>query len=190
MQTPPLTLNILTDLDRYYISLLLYAMIPWKVANRFSVSMPIVKNFFTAVRQNEGARLPIGAAGFCWGGKHTVNLACGLTTPDGKPLLDAGFAGHPSNLEIPGELEKMVKPVSFALGEKDMVIKGEQITLVQEAVAKLSEVHGGEVKVYPGAGHGFCLRADILQNDAEAQAEEAENQAISWLQKHFQKVSY
>ncbi len=171
----------------YYAFWLLYGMIPWKIANRFSVSMPIVENFFTAVRQKEGAHLPIGAAGFCWGGKHTVNLAYGLSEVDGKPLLDAAFTGHPSNLEIPIELEKIVKPISFALAENDMVIKGQQITKLQEAAEKLSE---SEVKVYPGAGHGFCVRADVLQEDASAQAFEAEDQAIQWFQRHFQRISY
>lgn len=182
--------NLQTDLDRYYVACILYGMVPWRIANGFGVSMPLVKDFFTAVRQNEGAHLPLGAAGFCWGAKHTVNLAHGLTTPDGKPLLDAGFTGHPSNLEIPAELEKVVKPVSFALAEKDMQVKAKQITQIKDAIAKLPEAYGGEVKVYPGAGHGFCVRADLLNKDAEAQALEAEEQAISWFQKHFQNVSH
>ena len=161
-------------------------MLPWTVANRFAVSMPIVEAFFTAVRQNEGSRLPIGAAGFCWGGKHTVNLAYGATTPEGKPLLDAAFTGHPSNLVIPTELEKIVKPISFALAEKDITLKGGQITLVQEAAAKLPT---SEVKIYSGAGHGFCVRADVTEKTAETQALEAEEQAISWFQTHFESFS-
>ena len=148
--------------------------------------MPIVEAFFTAVRQNEGSHLPIGAAGFCWGGKHTVNLAYGATTPEGKPLLDAAFTGHPSNLEIPTELNKIVKPISFALAEKDITIKGDQIRLIQEAAAKLPK---SEVKVYPGAGHGFCVRADVSEKTAETQALEAEEQAISWFQKQFESFS-
>ena len=162
-------------------------MIPWKIANRFSVSMPVVKDFFTAVRQHEAAHLPIGAAGFCWGGKHTLNLAHGLATADRKPLLDAAFTGHPSNLEIPSELEKISQPVSFALAENDMVIKGDLIGQLQAAVENLPH---SEVKVYPGAGHGFCVRADVLRTDAEAQAAEAEDQAIAWFQRHFQGLSH
>lgn len=186
----PTCTDMRSNPDRYYVACLLYGMVPWRIANGFSVTMPIVKNFFSAVRKNEGEHLPIGAAGFCWGAKHVVNLAHGLATPDGKPLLDAAFTGHPSNIEIPAELESITKPISFALAEKDIQVKAKQIAQIKEVIARFPEAYGGEVKVYPGAGHGFCIRADVLKKDAEAQALEAEEQAITWFQKHFQAISY
>ncbi len=63
-------------------------------------SYPKVKSWFEQLRKAEGDTLPIGAAGFCWGGKHTVLLAAGERI-DGKLLIDAGFTAHPSMLKCP-----------------------------------------------------------------------------------------
>lgn len=67
--------------------------------------------------------MPLGAAGFCWGGKHVVNIARGGLAKNGSPLVDAVFTGHPSILEIPSELEKVVKPLSVAIGDKHIILK-------------------------------------------------------------------
>jgi dienelactone hydrolase len=40
-----------------------------------------------------------------------------------------------------------------------------------------------EVIVYPGAGHGFCVRGDPQNSNQVQQAKDAEDQAISWFQK-------
>lgn len=168
----------------------LQAVVPFMISNSFSKSWPIIESFFTAVRQNEGSNLPVGAAGFCWGGKHVVNLAHGSQTADGKPLIDAGFTGHPSLLKIPDEIEKIKIPVSFALGEKDMTLKMPQIQQIQKVVDAQPEDQKGEVKVYNGAGHGFCVRADHVLQDQEQAATEAEDQAVDWFNRHFQKLPY
>jgi dienelactone hydrolase len=159
--------------------------IPFKYYNIFEASWPIVENFFESVRENEGAELPIYGAGFCWGGKHIVNLAAGAdTASNGKPLLNAGFTGHPSFLQIPTEIEKISIPVSFALGDKDIVVKPPQIEQIKKVFAGESGAEKGEVVVYEGAGHGFCVRADFVLDDASKQADEAENQALAWFEKY------
>ncbi|OJJ71153.1 hypothetical protein ASPBRDRAFT_154184 [Aspergillus brasiliensis CBS 101740] len=175
----------------YHIACAAYAMIPFMYHNKFSTTWPTVKTFFTAVRQNEGTNLPIAAAGFCWGGLHTVYLAHGKEEDkvNGKPLIDAGFTGHPSNLSIPGDIEKIKIPVSFAMAELDSMVKMSQIKQIEKALGE-GDNDVGEVKVYYGAGHGFCVRADVLVKDVRAQAEEAEDQAIGWFQRQFAKVSY
>ncbi|KAF2084768.1 dienelactone hydrolase family protein [Saccharata proteae CBS 121410] len=175
----------------YHLFWTMYGVIPFMRHNSFDKSWPKVKSFFAAVHENDGASLPVGAAGFCWGGKHTVNLAYGYEAANGKPLIDAGFTGHPSNLVIPSEFEKVVKPVSFALGDKDIIVKASQIPEVRKAIEEdKPEAQKGEVKVYPGAGHGFCVRADLVLDNAEKQANEAEDQAIAWFQRHFSKTNY
>ncbi|OQE09289.1 hypothetical protein PENFLA_c114G08783 [Penicillium flavigenum] len=100
----------------YHLASMLTKMLPFMYYNTLGTSWPIVRDFFKSVRENEGADLPIYGAGFCWGGKHIVNLAAGADmASNGKPLLNAGFTGHPSLLEIPSEIEKIKIPVSFAL---------------------------------------------------------------------------
>ena len=163
-------------------------MIPFMVQNRSGRSWPIVESFFTSVRENEGASLPIGTAGYCWGGQHVVKLAHGVKAPNGKPLIDAGFTGHPSALSIPSDIEKITKPVSFALGDKDFVISPAQIDEIRGIVESKTGGAKGEVKAYPGAGHGFCVRADRVHvENEEKQAAEAEDQLLQWFGQHFRK---
>lgn len=170
---------------RYHLASMLTRMLPFMYYNTFGVSWPIVRDFFKSVRENEGADLPIYGAGFCWGGKHIVNLAAGADMAlNGKPLLNAGFTGHPSLLEIPSEIEKIQIPVSFALGDKDIVLKTLHIERIRQVFASESGTGKGEVVVYEGAGHGFCVRADFVLEDASRQADEAENQALAWFGKY------
>ncbi|KAJ9488269.1 hypothetical protein VN97_g5013 [Penicillium thymicola] len=169
----------------YYVACVMTQIIPFKYHNSFETAWPNVRDFFKSVRENEGSELPIYAAGFCWGGKHTVNLGFGDdTASNGKPLLNAGFTGHPSNLEIPSDIEKIVIPISFALGDKDMVVKPPQIKQIQQVFENEAKSTKGEVRVYEGAGHGFCVRASLIIGDACKQADEAEDQALAWFERH------
>lgn len=165
-------------------------MIPFTFFNSPGKTYPGVKAFFEAVRSNEGSSLPVGAAGFCWGGKHTVLLSMEPDVAGVKPLIDAGFTGHPSMLEIPVEIEKIRKPISFAIGEFDIAVKTPHIEQIKVVVDKQEEAYKGEVKVYPGAGHGFCVRADHILKESASQASEAEDQCIEWFNKHFRDVKY
>ncbi|RDW81333.1 dienelactone hydrolase family protein [Aspergillus mulundensis] len=175
----------------YHIACALYVMPTFMIRNRPAKSYPLVESFFVSLRQSpEGQRLPIGAAGFCWGGKHTLLLSHGAsTTINGakRNLIDAGFTGHPSMLALPGDIEKMVIPVSFALAELDSSLKGEQIEMIKRFVEEKEEV-GGEVKVYVGAGHGFCVRADVAVEKSYRQAAESEEQAVEFFRKQFAKI--
>ncbi len=184
---PPLFIDacrVANKRTRYHIANLVYAITPFMINNRPSKSYPIVESFFTSLRQSSEGHLPIGAAGFCWGGKHTVLLAHGATTTmDGekKNLIDAGFTGHPSLLAIPEDIDKITVPVSFALAELDNSVKADKI----EEVKKVMEGKEGEVKVYLGAGHGFCVRADMAVEDSGRQAVESEEQAVDFFNKRF-----
>lgn len=64
------------------------AFIPWLIQTRKSVTGPRVFGFFEALRTS--TELPIGAAGYCWGGKYTTLLCDGRTASNGKTMIDAG----------------------------------------------------------------------------------------------------
>ena len=143
----------------------------------------------------EGTKLPIGAAGFCWGGKHTINLAHGFRTPSGVNLIDAAFTAHPSNLVVPDEIEKVRLPLSIAQPEKDMALKPAQYSLIKEKLGEI-QLDGedeGEKKLqwecteYKGATHGFAVRADSSKDEGKPAAE-AEEQAVRWFEKHFAAI--
>lgn len=191
--------------NRYHVLWGAYTFLSWRYHNGINHTFPVVKKFFEDLRnEGEGATQPVGVAGFCWGGKHTVLLSHQVNFVDvdvaqqgsatssskKKPLLDAGFVGHPSFLDIPTDVEKLAVPVAWALAEQDHHIKAPHMTdMVAHIVANKPDEHKGEVKVYPGCRHGFCVRVDQFAGDVNGfatQAGEAEDQAIEWFNAQFQ----
>jgi dienelactone hydrolase len=174
----------------YYILRALAAFIPFMITCRRSVTKPRIFNFFQALRQSpETANMKIGAAGFCWGGQHVVLLA--QDTPSSRvqragdgsgqisSLIDAGFTGHPSSIDVPQEIESVTIPLSIAVGDVDSVMKKEQVYQTKEILEK-KKAGDHEVVVYPGATHGFAVRGDPRDPAARQKQEKAEAQALSW----------
>ncbi|KAJ2973410.1 hypothetical protein NUW58_g8945 [Xylaria curta] len=172
----------------YHVLSLLGTAAPAIFLVRPGKTFPIVKSFMESLRRNEAAHLPVGATGYCWGGKHVVLLAEGFTI-EGKPLIDAGFTAHPSFLSLFGDIEKMTVPVSFALGDKDNMVSPEQANQLEKIILSKPDGQKGECRVYPGYGHGFACRIDVTNEDPKG-ATEAEDQALTWLEKHFEGVKY
>jgi dienelactone hydrolase len=162
-----------------------FYVIPWIFSNRWSVAWPVIRAFFDDVRRDEGAALPVGAAGFCWGGKHAIVLThAESVTAEGKPLVDAIFIAHPSVVSYPGDVEKVAKPASLAIGDKDMSVSMAQISITQRTWDAMKDVDT-EVVVYPGANHGFTVRVDHFNENLLKQCQAAETQAVSWFTKHL-----
>ncbi|RSL80307.1 hypothetical protein CEP51_006696 [Fusarium floridanum] len=168
----------------YNLFLTLWAVVPFMIRNRFGKTYPIVKNFFEKLRKSEGAILPVGVAGFCWGGKLAILLSHGVEV-DGKPIIDAAFTGHPSGLSFPGDFEKVTVPLSVAVGDIDSQFPLEMAEKMNNLVESKPGPTRGEVKIYPGAGHGFCVRASMEKDGLAEKASAAEDQAIAWFNTHF-----
>lgn len=157
--------------------------------NRPVKSYPVVKAFFSALREAE-PDLPIGAAGFCWGGKHVALMSTGEDRAgNDKPLLDAGFTGHPSLLDMPVDIEKIRLPVSFALAVNDHNLKPDEQNTIKRIVEAQPEEQRGEVVIHQDCGHGFCIRADITNDECAKQAADAEDQCLRWFQAKFPPVA-
>jgi dienelactone hydrolase len=98
-------------------------------------------------------------------------------------LINSAFTGHPSALEIPKDIESVKLPLAIAIGTKDMMLYGKGLETTKEILEKKSAYT--EVQVYQGAGHGFCVRADLTTEDAIRQAKEAEEQAVAFFKRTF-----
>ncbi|ERS96194.1 dienelactone hydrolase family protein [Sporothrix schenckii 1099-18] len=172
-----------------HIARALPAMMPFIMTNRIGKSYPRVKAFFEALRIAEGPDAKIAAAGFCWGGKHVLLMSHNVTVDiDGKPtpLLNVGFVGHPSFVEVPADVaDTMTVPVAFAVGELDSNLPKDAVDEIRKIVEAKPAPATGEVVVYKDAGHGFCVRADTSLNDVAKQALAAEEQCIAWFNKHL-----
>ncbi|KAI4166325.1 MAG: hypothetical protein LQ342_000215 [Letrouitia transgressa] len=158
---------------------------PFLFFTRLSIAQPRVYKFFHDLRTNEGASLPIGTAGFCWGGKFSFLLASDSEkAANGKSLVDCSFTAHPSNLVIPNDAQNVSLPLSVAVGDVDVVM---HLSQVQEVKGILEEKGKDkhEVNIIPGAKHGFAVRAPMNDEKAVQQGKEAETQAINWFKKHL-----
>ncbi|KAL7921210.1 alpha/beta-hydrolase [Trichoderma austrokoningii] len=162
----------------------LCGVLPFLWINWPSKAWPRVKGFFEQLRKEEGASQSVGAAGFCWGGKQVMLLARDDKI-DGRPLIDVGFAGHPSLLSLPADINNLTLPVSFALGEHDSNLSVAQAESIKAIVEAKPEAARGEVTIYPECSHGFCVRIDEKFPDALKQADDATDQCIAWFNAHF-----
>jgi dienelactone hydrolase len=173
----------------------LWMILPWIFKNRSAVCKPRIFNFFKAIRTSPPpfatSDLKIGAAGFCWGGYYTILLA--HDTPSSRvqrheaqtssgavlePLIECGFTAHPSMLTVPRDIEGVKLPLSVAIGNEDMQMKGPQILQMKEILEVQKEDH--EVVIMPGAKHGFAVRVDPTDEWQLECAARAEVQAIEW----------
>ena len=172
--------------NRWYFFQILVNIVPFIYHNRLGVAWPKITSFLQDVRSSDiGSHLPIGIAGFCWGGPPTFRLAsdrADTRTRDGKrSLADAFFTAHPSNLSIPADIQQVKTNISVAIGDDDVALSLEKAKKIESLLANLPGVDS-EMVVYPGAKHGFAVRADKEGNPKSAsQAEEAEKQAIGML---------
>jgi len=128
------------------------------------------------------ANTKIGVVGFCWGGQYAVLLAqddSDSGSNESKPLVDAAFTGHPAQLSIPEDVEKVKAPLSMSLAESDMWLKPQ----ARKQVQGLEKGEGYEVVLFPGTNHGFALRQDPKNAVQMAAAEKAEEQALAWFKR-------
>ena len=160
-----------------------YHFIPFMYNNREAIVKPRIFDFFKALRQNEAANLPVGTAGFCWGGRY-VTLLCHDTekAPNGKSLVDAGFTAHPSSLVVPDEVEPVQKPLSIANGTLDFQLTVPGMEQVK-AIFAGKEQGKFELVMYEGAKHGFAVRGNPDNVEELKQALQAEDQAVAWFSK-------
>jgi dienelactone hydrolase len=170
----------------YYVAYCVFSMSYFFYHNGFNSTTSAKITSFLSALKTESPSTPIGVAGFCWGGWFAFELARDPNSPS-----DVFFTAHPSSLKLPTQAENLVKPMSVAVGTKDIALSSAQIATMEGAFKKNEDLKW-EVKVYEGAEHGFSIRAEFGRDDenevAVKQAHEAEDQAISWFVERFKEI--
>ncbi|MCJ1386185.1 hypothetical protein MMC17_009311 [Xylographa soralifera] len=165
----------------------IYNAAPFRFFNRDSVTKPKVLKFFHDMRANEAASQAVAAAGFCWGGKWVFMLCADPEkAANGKSLVDFGYTAHPSDLVIPQDAEAIKLPLSVCCGDNDMVFGLKQLKQLKE-ILETKDKEKYEVVIVPGATHGFAVRGSPLEENAIENGRQAEQQAVDWYNKWFEK---
>ncbi|KAK9416796.1 putative Protein AIM2 [Seiridium unicorne] len=178
----------------------LYHVIPFQRSCAAPKTEGGVIEYFKALRTSpppfQTKALKIGAAGFCWGGKHTVTLAkddpkhrvtrhsSQSLSSAPEPLIDAAFVAHPTSIKVPDDIDPIKIPISWSVGEVDEQMKGEDIKKVKAILESKKDVEH-DVRIIPGAKHGFAIRNHPEDKEEMAAAQRAEDQAVSWFSRWF-----
>lgn len=168
--------------------------IPWVLRTNISRTWPGVLSFFQALRRSPapfdspGGVLKIGAAGFCWGGKHVLLLshddpatrvsAPGQDQDQPQRLIDAAFTAHPSFVKLPQDAEMASVPTSVVVGDSDAVLRTRDALTMKAVLDARGDDH--EMRIEPRAKHGFAVRMHPEDKHEVECAERAEQQALSW----------
>lgn len=178
----------------------LYHVIPWMLTCKPAKTEAGVIRYFKALRTSpppfETKDLKIGAAGFCWGGKHTIELAKddpkhrvtrhSSQTLSSAPesLIDAAFVAHPTFIKVPDDIDPIKIPISWSIGEEDMQMKGPDVQRMKAILESKTDAQH-DVQLIPGAIHGFAIRTHPENKEEMAAAQRAEEQAVSWFSRWF-----
>jgi len=118
----------------------------------------------------------IGITGFCMGGRISFLAACkNIGIKASVPFYGGGIGG------LLGEADKLSCPTLLFFGDKDAFIPNEEIERIESTLKKLAKP--AEVKVYPGAEHGFfCNERSSYNPEA---AKDAWKRLVAFFAQHL-----
>ncbi|WMV47466.1 hypothetical protein MTR67_040851 [Solanum verrucosum] len=118
---------------------------------------------------------PIGAAGFCWGGKVVVELAK-------SDSIQSAVLLHPSFVSV-DDIKEVKVPIAILGAEIDQLSPPELVKQFEEILSSKPEVDRF-VKIYPGVSHGWTVRYNVEDKKTVQSAEEAHQDMLDWFTKH------
>lgn len=118
----------------------------------------------------------IGAAGFCWGAKVTVQLA-----KAGR--IQAAVLCHPSFVTVE-DIKEVRAPIAILGAEVDQMSPPELIKQFEDILSTKSEVES-LVKIFPSVSHGWTVRYKDEDESVLKCAEEAHQDMLNWFTKYL-----
>ena len=117
--------------------------------------------------------------GYCWGAWGGCMLAA-------KPgLIDGLSLNHPSRLEIPGDLERLLAPTLIVAPYTDRAFPQESRLIAEKIFDEKAkkEKKFFKITVYPGFDHGFAARAQIEDEFTKDAVEDAKTESVNFFRK-------
>lgn len=126
---------------------------------------------------------PVGITGFCMGGRVAFLTTCHYPEIRAAvPFYGGGIAADSPDAPL-ALAERIRSPLLLFFGETDAMIPLDQVKRIEETLSRLGKTF--EVKVYPGAGHGFfCDERGSYHPDA---ARDAWTRAVAFLETHLKR---
>jgi dienelactone hydrolase len=122
------------------------------------------------------------ATGYCFGAKYVFELAQ-------ENVIKVGAVAHPSLLDNPGDIEKLLKeskaPMLINSCETDAQFPAEFQKVTDELLGDGKYAPGYKRTYYPGATHGFGVRADLSDEKEKFAKEEAFKETCRWVAKYL-----
>lgn len=159
-------------------------LVPFSFRNSPPKRYPAVRKWMDDLRCGEAADRKVGVVGFCWGGYGATKLAHGEIASNGKPLIDAAYTAHPSELDVPKDIEDITLPYCMVIGDIDMAMSLKKVQEAAEILDAKKDVDT-EVVIIPKAKHGFAVRASPDDKFEKELADQAEDQMIKWFSRHM-----
>jgi dienelactone hydrolase len=164
----------------------------WLTRHKDGPTNKICMDFLESLRRDTyGSGKKIGMVGFCWGGRYAIRATReqNMIDIDGKkvPLVDAVVALHPSNLALPGDVEKPVVPLSVGWGVEDEGVSFAQKAQVEgihdKATKEGTTLPEIEHKAYTPGRHGFAVRGNPEDPKERKCLEDSMTQGLDWFKK-------
>ncbi|KAI8897993.1 dienelactone hydrolase [Globomyces pollinis-pini] len=152
--------------------------------NSATDSVNRIKKIIDTLKADKGIKKVV-LVGYCWGGAVGIFLA---QEPD---YVDAVVSCHPGSFKIPGDVEKLIKPVYFVMAEKDFLISEAQANVIRDTLKKKDE-NGGYphlFKWYIGMEHGFAVRGDGSDPEVKKSTLDAFQTSVDFLREQLAKLN-
>jgi len=149
---------------------------PWLTKHPEAVVMPRIQKFLSYIR-SQPEHKKVAAVGSCWGARYAILL----THPEADPYVDCAVGHHPSFVKIPGEIEKIAKPVAIEVGDADTIFVQKDIEITKEIFKNKKDC---EIEVYEDQVHGFTIRGDLSVDKDKKAKEKAVQRCVSFINKH------
>ncbi|GFQ01275.1 endo-1 3 [Phtheirospermum japonicum] len=119
----------------------------------------------------------IGAAGFCWGGKVTVDLAK-ISDVQAVVLL------HPTGVTVQ-DIQGVNVPTAILGGQNDALVSPNLLRQFELALEAKRPKVDSLLKIFPGAEHGWTTRYNDTDPAAVSRAAEAHKELLNWFKKYL-----
>ncbi|KAF8592231.1 dienelactone hydrolase [Ramaria rubella] len=152
----------------------------WSQRHGEPATRPILDSVIAELKER-GVK-EFAAIGYCFGGKYVVNLAQ-------DNIIKVGAVSHPSLLQIPADLEKLLAqskaPFLVNSCDIDQQFTAEACVTADKLLGDGKYTPGYKRVHWEGCTHGFAVRGDMTDPKVKAGKEGSFKETAIWIKKYL-----